>query len=51
MEESQCPLKTRLKWRAPKASGVGTIIADKHAKGHIQKLRLEVGGITYDIDV
>jgi hypothetical protein len=32
-------------------SGVATMIADKYAKGHVHALKVQVRGITYDIDV
>jgi len=32
-------------------SGVATLVADKYAKGHIKALRVDVGGIHYDVDV
>lgn len=32
-------------------SGVATMVADKYSKGHIRSLRVDVGGIHYDIDV
>lgn len=34
-----------------KKTGVATLKADKYAKGHLQDLRVDVGGIHYDVDV
>ena len=34
-----------------KKSGRADLIADAHKKGHIRHLRVDVGGIHYDVDV
>ena len=32
-----------------KKSGIVTLVADAHAKGHIQHLRVDIDGVHYDV--
>lgn len=44
-------IKDSFEVQGAKATGTATMVADKYARGHLQALRVTVGGIAYDVDI